>query len=468
MSSQKLVLPYSVGRAWYATAALCFLYALSFVDRLIPSLLAAPISARLHITDGQMGVMFGVGFGVLYTLIGFPLAHLIDNHHRIRIVAAGVLIWSISTIASGFATDYWHLVVCRSGVAVGEAVLSPAAVSLIADMFIRQKRTLPMSIYMGLASLMTGAYILGGLAYKVSMLYAGRLSMEPWQLTFVIVGLPGVIVALLLLTTVREPVRVQDRVGKNEYASVSQALRYVSSEKRLYGFLFLGMCVYSTGVFAIFAWTPTLLVRGYGLTPAQAGYAFGTAGLVAGVIGTIFWPSLMEFFIRRKRPGMTVVLLAIGMPVAMLGFAYMGVATSVAGVLTGVVIFVLGGTAGAVLYPVIIQYVAPARVRGRLMAGNLMASGLVGTIVGPSLSAWIAGHFFSGTMAYASTFTVMGLCIAPLALIFLLIARGRFAGAFDEAEERERLALATITEERAREAGALPTPAPAGAFAEGR
>ncbi|MGI4814387.1 MAG: MFS transporter [Janthinobacterium lividum] len=466
MSARPLTLPYNRGRAWYVTAVLCFLYALSFVDRLIPSLMAAPISAHLHISDGKMGVMFGAGFGVLYAIIGFPIAHLIDNRNRMRILACGVFIWSISTIASGFATEYWHLVVYRSGVAAGEAVLSPAAISLIADMFVRSKRTLPTTLYMGLAALMTGAYLLGGLAYKLASVYAPSLSMQAWQLAFVIVGLPGVVIAALLLT-MREPIRVQDRVGPNEYATTSQAIRYVASEKRLYGFLFLAMAVFATGTFALYAWTPTLLIRGYGLTPAQAGYAFGITGLVTGVVGTIFWPSVMEYFIRRNRPGATTVLLAIGMPISMLGLTVIGFATSVTGVLVGVVTYVLFANSAGVLYPVIIQYVTPARMRGRVMAGNLMASNLIGAVLGPSLAAWVATRFFTGTMAYASAYVAIGLCLAPMALIFVLIAHQRFARAFNEAESRESAAMAALAAQASTDSLPVADPYPENRFAQG-
>src|SRR5690606_960344 len=129
---------YSSRRAWYAICVLVLLYSLSFIDRFILSLLAPAVSEHLQLSDTQLGVLFGLGFGVVYALTGLPLAHLIDRRRRVPIVAAGVVLWSICTVASGFAPNFTGLLILRAGVAVGEAVLSPAAISIIADIFPRE------------------------------------------------------------------------------------------------------------------------------------------------------------------------------------------------------------------------------------------------------------------------------------------------------------------------------------------
>ncbi|MGI4813605.1 MAG: MFS transporter [Janthinobacterium lividum] len=451
MSSTPGIAPYRIGHAWFVTWTLCFLYALSLVDRLVPSLLVQPITAQLHISDGQMGVMFGAGFGVLYAIIGMPVAHMLDNHNRIRILAIGVLLWSLSTITSGFATSYWQLVGCRSGVAIGEAVLSPAAISLIADMFLREKRTLPTGLYMAMASLINGAFIIAGGAYRLAQSLAPSVGLQAWQLTFVIVGLPGVVVALLLWASAPEPLRIQDRADPRSYSTVRQAVAYVRTEKRLYGFLFLANCVYTAGAYAVISWAPTLLVRGYGMTPATAGYTFGLSAIV-GVIGAIFWPALAGFFMRRNRPSMIAVALAIGMPAGLLGIGLIGFASTVTGVMAAVALFVIGGSSSQVLYAVIIQYVAPSKVRGRLMAANLMAPNLVGLIVGPSLAAWLAVHYFTGSRAYGSAFSMIGFIAAPIVLLLVLAAYGRFSSVYKFAGEREARALAALLGDSAQEA----------------
>src|SRR5580693_699217 len=129
---------FSRTRAWYIVGFLTLLFVFSTVDRTILALLAAPVSKSLALTDAQMGLVLGLGFAALYSLAGLPLAQWIDIGTRRTVITAGVLLWSVMTVMSAMARDFTTLLICRAGVAFGEAVLSPAAVSLIADMFPRE------------------------------------------------------------------------------------------------------------------------------------------------------------------------------------------------------------------------------------------------------------------------------------------------------------------------------------------
>ncbi|MGE3744465.1 MAG: MFS transporter [Sphingomonadaceae bacterium] len=216
------------------------LYGISYIDRLILSLLAPAMSAQLQISDVEMGVLIGLGFGVLYTLAGLPLAHLIDRRRRISLVTVGVVLWSLCTIASAFAPSFTGLIIFRSGVAVGEAVLLPAAISLITDLFPRDRRTLPTTLYTGVGAVMySGSYIAGGAALQLATAMSGSIDLEPWQLTLMLVGIPGLLLAPLLWITVPKPPRVGD-VKSEQFATTAQALAYLSKERMLYGCLLLG------------------------------------------------------------------------------------------------------------------------------------------------------------------------------------------------------------------------------------
>ncbi|HBP1145598.1 MFS transporter [Pseudomonas plecoglossicida] len=149
---------------WYVVAVLAMLYAVSMIDRFVLSVVAQPVTESLGLTNTQMGLLLGAGFAILYSLSGVPIAHLIDKGNRKRIVACGVLFWSLMTAASAFTTDFTSLMICRAGVAIGEAVLTPAAISLIGDMFSRKDRALPTSCYMATSNIMaTGSFLLGAL-----------------------------------------------------------------------------------------------------------------------------------------------------------------------------------------------------------------------------------------------------------------------------------------------------------------
>lgn len=435
--------PYPLGRAWYGVIVLMLLYCMSFIDRLVLSLLASPISEALGVSDTQIGLLFGMGFGVVYALSGLPLAHLIDKHHRVRIITVGVIIWSVCTIASGFAPDYTALLLLRAGVAVGEAVLSPAAVSILADMFPRQKRTLPTSVYTSVGTFMgAGAFVAGGAALDVATWLSPMVGhMPPWQLTLVLVGIPGLLLGPLLLATVPEPVRAAEPVTQ-DFASAKQAVNFVIKELNLYGFIFVGLACYSTASFAKTAWVPTYLVRGYGLSPSEAGYIYGTVGLIAGILGAASWPALVRYWTSRGRKDAMITLFTLAFLVGTISLAVIGLTRSMPVLYIAAAANFFFGSAGALLPPLIIQYVAPSRMRARLMAINLMASNLVGLTVGPPLAAYVAETFFDGRYALGSGVAAVCLALAPIGTVSIFLARKRYLSALDEAAAREAAAPA--------------------------
>ncbi len=196
--------------AWYIVGVFAVLLMMSYFDRFILALLANPISQDLDVSDRQMGLLLGFGFAALYALAGLPIAYFLDRGNRVRGVAMGVFVWSVGTIASAFAESYSQLLVMRASVAIGEAVLTPAMVSLIADLFEPKARSGPTSIYIAIGTIMTGgAFVIGGLAVDVAGVIQGSLLPDwpVWRITLILVGLPGILLAILLLSTVREPAR---------------------------------------------------------------------------------------------------------------------------------------------------------------------------------------------------------------------------------------------------------------------
>ncbi|AUW59684.1 hypothetical protein C1T17_17930 [Sphingobium sp. SCG-1] len=424
-------------RAWYAVCIFVLLYTISYVDRLILSLLAPAVSQSLSITDTQIGVLIGLGFGVLYSLTGLPLAHILDQRRRVPLVALGVALWSCSTIASGFAPSFAWLLVFRSGVAVGEAVLSPAAISLIADLFPREKRTLPTTVYTAVGAVMySGSYIAGGAALQLATITAARFGLEPWQLTLVFVGLPGLLLAPLLLFTITEPAR-RDDVATDQFATVAQAYAYLCREKKLYGGIFLGVAIIGMINFATTTWTPTLLIRGHGMSAPQAGYAYGTVGLLCGVLGAMCWPAVVSAWTRRGRRDALVTVFALTQTVTWLSFAVVGLARSEIILLVAAGIGTFFSTALGVLVPMLIQLVTPGRMRARVMALYLTAASLVGLAGGPPLAALLSETFFSGRFAIGSGLAVLVLATGPVASIAIWLIHGPYRRALDEAEMRE-------------------------------
>ena len=269
---------------------LALLYAISLIDRSILALLAQPVSKALALDDRQMALLLGVGFALFYAIGGLILGHLIDTRSRRMVVTAGIVLWSLSTVLSGFANNFWMLLILRSGVALGEAVLTPAAISLIADLYPRHMRGPPVAMFTSVAAFMTiGSYAVGAFAMNMAEVTSSHIGLEPWQLTFVYVGLPGLALALLFALVARVPARSAAVKASIDEASMIVVMSYLRA--RLGFFLPLLALTGLSSLFslAIIAWFPALLSRELGISPSRIGYLMAGVGVPAGLIGNFFW-----------------------------------------------------------------------------------------------------------------------------------------------------------------------------------
>lgn len=397
--------------AWTTVALLCFLFAASFVDRMILALLIDPIRIDLGIDETRLSMLFGLGFSVAYVLAGLPIGHLADRGNRRTLLLAGVLIWSVATFAAGFSTGFAMLAVTRAGVGIGEAVLTPVAISMIADLFAPERRALPTSVFSTVGAAMgSGSLIVGGGAVWLAERLSMDLSVPAWRLTFMIVAMPGLIGAIAFALLVREPRR---GVVTRDDASVSAAIRHLTDNVRLYVGLFLGVGLMLAQAMGLVAWGPTMLIREHGLSAAQAGAAFGSAAVTGSVIGALSVPFVLRQ-LRRYEPTTALV-------VAALGYALFTAPVSVllidsdrfALVLVAVAVGLGGLAASAVLPSLLVQAATPPRLRGRAMAVYLLLSSLVSIGLGPILVTWAAGP--GGDLGYALALTggaMLGLACA--------------------------------------------------------
>jgi MFS family permease len=270
--------PYPPPRyAWYVVAVLTLANTSAFIDRQILGLLVAPIRRDLGITDAQMGVLYGLAFAVFYTLLGVPLGRMADRGSRRAIIGVGIAVWSVMTVLCGMARTYDQLLLARFGVAIGEAGLAAPALSLIADYFVPDRRATALSVYSvgvyfgaGLANLVGGA-LLSRFDGSAGLAWPLLGEIRPWQQVFVLVGLPGLVIALLV-ATVREPARRETgQPGESGAFAVREVVRYVRANRRTFVCHGLGYALFALVNFATAAWLPTHLIRTYGWTAARAG-----------------------------------------------------------------------------------------------------------------------------------------------------------------------------------------------------
>ena len=282
--------------AWYVVGVLTFAYMVAFIDRQILSLLVQPIRHDLGISDTQISLLAGFAFAIFYSILGVPIARLADRRSRRAIISIGVFLWSLMTAACGLAKSFTGLFVARVGVGVGEAALSPAAYSIMADYFPPQRLARAIAVYaMGLY-LGAGLAMIAGSAVVRLVSEAGPMDLPligtvfPWQLTFFVVALPGLLV-LLGMATVREPKRREfladgsSREATARAATLSEIGGFFRRNLRFIFAHFAGFGLLGTVITAFMVWTPELLRRSHGMDIADAGLAYGILLLVFGTAG---------------------------------------------------------------------------------------------------------------------------------------------------------------------------------------
>jgi MFS family permease len=301
--------------AWYALFLFVVVYVFNFIDRQIVSILAESIKAELKLDDAQIGFLYGTAFAVFYSLFGIPLGRLADSWYRSRLMAIGLALWSSMTAMSGFAQSFGMLATARIGVGIGEASASPAAYSMIADYFPKERRATALSIYSsglyigGGIALPIGGYVLAEWGRRFPDALSAPLGLAPWQAAFLAVGLPGLVLAAWIWS-LREPLRgaidghPSDIVRPNAWSEFGRELAAILPPLTLISAARLGVLVpnlivlavcaagafalatltgdwpqwiaWWTGIYAIFSWTQSLKRR----DPATHRLLWGTPMVV--------------------------------------------------------------------------------------------------------------------------------------------------------------------------------------------
>jgi MFS family permease len=267
-------------RRWYVLAVLTLVYTFNIADRYAISTLIEPIKADLHLTDTAIGFLTGTALAIFYTGMGIPLGLLADRVNRRNLIALSIAIWSVMTAACGAARTFTQLLLARIGVGVGEAGGTPGSQSMISDLFPFKQRALATLIFAlgASAGSMLGSVVGGSISDRFG-----------WRWAFLVLGIPGVLIALLLRLTVREPKRgAYDAVSDSTHhpPTLGETLRFMLQQKALLHTLAGSALVVFWG-WGLLWWTPAFLMRSYGLTTSMAGGLIGTISGIAGTLGIL-------------------------------------------------------------------------------------------------------------------------------------------------------------------------------------
>jgi len=383
---------------WFAVGVLLAAYALSFLDRQLITLLVQPIKLDLGITDTQMGLLQGPAFGLFYATMGLPLGWLADRVHRVHLIAVAIVLWSLMTFLSGYASEYWMLLLCRFGVGFGEAALVPAAISLLADLFEPRLRALPVSVFTAGLAVGSGlSLIVGGALISFASTGASTLPFigswfqdrESWQVVFMLSGLVGLPISLLTLAVV-EPrtakagrVKTQIAHTDEEWRALGVAWQHILRERDFFWPMLTSMAALFVISTSVVAWLPSVFIRDHGWTPAEVGAQLGPVILGCALVGNLIAGCVSRAMVARGIEDATLRTIQGG-AIAMVPFA----------VITGFLDTALWALAfaGALFCATSVTFsiaslsfveVTPPRMRGQVVALYLLLANFFGLALGP-------------------------------------------------------------------------------------
>jgi MFS family permease len=411
--------------AWYVMVVLVIAYAFSYVDRTIIALLVDPIRASLGISDTQISLLHGIAFALFYTLLGMPIGWLADRGNRVRIISVGIFLWSIATAVCGLANTFVQLFAARVGVGVGEAALSPSAYSLVTDYFRPAMLSRALSVYnaglfigSGLALVIGGAVI--AITPALDLPVIGHL--EPWQVTFMYVGLPGILIALWAYT-LREPKRLGVAPGSDQKVGlgphISRAFGYILQRPAAYLYHFSGFSLYAFIWTGTSFWIPSHFIRNFGWTQGEIGGAYGLIVVIFGLLGVTSGGMLAGYWRKvgktdaELRTGIAGVLFTLPFGVlaplaptptlALVGFAG----------LTFFASFPWGAATAA------LQLITPNRLRAMVSAIFLFLVNLVGIGIAATVIAMIKDFVFGYDEAINYAISIAVGVVAPISAFLL-------------------------------------------------
>lgn len=396
---------------------LCFVF--SYADRYVLSLLLPAVQRSFAISDTGIGLLQGVGFALVYAMMGLPVARLIDRGDRVRIAAACVAIWSIASMLSAVAGSFAMLALCRMGVAAAEAGLPPAAISYFRDGRSNAAAARASSMFMLAPFAGVGLALFGGAALLGLFREMGS-GDDAWRWVLLTISAPGLLLAALLALILSDPAGRRAIAAGSDAPSLRQ-LRGLFAEQRAMAPYFLGAAFFALFNNALMAWYPSYLVRGFGRDPALVGRITGPTYMIAGIAGALLAVALVGALARRGGgpvAGLAALVLALLVPVA----GMITLAPSFAFSIACYALFAFLSAMFASLFIVPVQLSAPPAIQARSIAALLLCCGLSAS-VGTLLVGVVTDHV---GVRLGTAIAIVSLPAAACGALALLLARKRF------------------------------------------
>ena len=392
----------TLGQRWYVLFIMMLVYTISIADRYVLSTLLGPISKELNLTDTGAASL-GIPLALFYVTMGIPLSWLCDRTNRRTLLAASVAVWSLMTTLTGYTRGYFDLLLARIGVGIGEAGGTPACNSIIADYFPVDRRSMAMTVFALGAPI--GAWLGTDIAGYVSTLHG-------WRAAFLVLGVPGLILAFVTMVTIKEPKRGRlDAVTTEKTPTVMETIRFIWSQKAL------AHSMWASGLSALWGWglmwfTPLFLEREYGMDEGAAGGLLGQIYLVGGIGASL----ITAYVVARPActdPRKITRLLAIVTAMATIPsfLAYwthdLGFAKLMWWLFIPAIYFYIGPAFA------LCQNLAAPNMRAMAVAISLMIANVLNLIVAPWIVGSLSDYFAGPAGADAASLRLAQLILAP-------------------------------------------------------
>jgi MFS family permease len=410
---------------WGTVWVLALVWTMAMLDRMILLLLIPGIKASMALTDTEVSLIYGLAFAICFSVIGLPLGALADRWNRRNLLLAGVLGWSLATLACGLSQSFWQLFAARMAVGAFQAVLAPAAISMIADLFPAASRGRPTALLLA-ASMFGGAlanFVGGGLLDYFSqgtpeLPFVGRPAA--WQMALLAAGLISLL-CVPLLAWIAEPRREAAPAtpdGEAAFAMVAHVRRHAA----MFALLFSAFIVIAVAANGVGNWWPAVFMRQGGLTPTGTGAVLGVLSLAGGVAAALVGGMASDWAARRDPHtgrlklaatalvGQVLVLLPLLQPQFVPGL-----------VATLAVSVVLSGVIGAACYSLLPDLVPP-QGRGLLIAMYQLVGNLIGFGLGPTAVALVTNEVLRDEARVADAMMLFGMPLFALAVVMTALA----------------------------------------------
>ena len=417
----------SMRYSWYVVGLLTLANISSFLDRQILALLVAPIKRDMHLSDTEVSLLMGLSFALFYTVFGIIIGRLADRANRRNIIITGIALWSLLTALCAGVKTYGQFFVARMGVGVGEATLSPSAYSMITDYFPKRKLAMAMSVFtMGIflgsgLALAIGAALVSKLP-TTGMLHVPLLGdIYHWQQLFLIIGLPGLIISLLMFT-IKEPARkdVLEIAGVKTKLSLQESLRIVFEHRKTYLSICMGTAFTAFVSYGTTAWVPTYFNRTFDWPVPKAGFSFGLVLLAGSILGVLWGGWYAD---KLKSRGIHNARIRVGLIAAavILSSCFIPLIANPNIVLALLFIpaFFVASPMGA--STTAIQELMPNQVRALASAIFLFMLNMIGLGLGPYLVAFFTDSVFHDEKAIRFSLVALYVIGGSLGLLFYAI-----------------------------------------------